>query len=416
MTRTVFRGGRVFDGTGAPPADADVVVEEGRIVEVGPGLDGDEAVDCAGATVLPGLFDCHVHVAVSTLDLLRTANTPFSYRFYEAARNLERTLRCGITTVRDAGGADLGTKEAVEDGLIPGPRMWISLGMLSQTGGHADGWMVSGNCLPLLPSHPGIPDTIVDGPEEVRRKVRELIRAGADVIKLASSGGVLSPRDDPKHGHFRDDELEALVAEASAAGLWAMAHAHATDGVKAAVRAGVRSIEHGTYLDDEAIEMMLEAGSYLVPTLAAPTGVLRAADEGANLPEVMVSKAREVVDAHRESFRRAVDAGVTIAMGTDAAVTPHGENLNELELMAKGGMSSVDVLVATTRTAAELVGVADDLGTLEPGKRADVVVIDGDALDLVGLRERIREVWKDGRPVVRGDRVLRDEGGSDGVG
>lgn len=405
--RTVFRGGRVFDGSGAPPADADIVVDDGRIVDVGPGLDGDEEVDCSGATVLPGLIDCHVHVAVSTLDLLRIANTPFSYRFYEAARNLEKTLRCGITTVRDAGGADLGTKEAVENGLIPGPRMRISLGMLSQTGGHADGWMVSGNCLPLLPSHPGIPDTIVDGPEEMRRKVRELIRAGADVIKLASSGGVLSPRDDPKHGHFRDDELEVLVAEARAAGIGAMAHAHATDGVKAAVRAGVRSIEHGTYLDDEAIEMMLEAGTYLVPTLVAPTGVLRAADEGANLPEVMVEKAREVVEAHRESFRRAVEAGVTIAMGTDSAVNPHGENLDELELMAKGGMSASDVLVATTKTAAGLVGVADELGALEPGTRADLLVVDGDPFDLPSLRERIREVWKDGRPVVRDDRILR---------
>lgn len=405
--RTVFRGGRVFDGTGAPPADADVVVEDGRIVDVDPGLDGDESVDCSGAAVLPGLIDCHVHVAVSTLDLLRMANTPFSYRFYEAARNLEKTLRCGITTVRDAGGADLGTKEAVADGLIPGPRMRISLGMLSQTGGHADGWMVSGNCLPLLPRHPGIPDTIVDGPDEMRRKVRELIRAGADVIKLASSGGVLSPRDDPKHGHFREDELDVLVAEARAAGIGAMAHAHATDGIKAAVRAGVRSVEHGTYLDDESIGMMLEGGTYLVPTLVAPTGVLRAADEGANLPEVMVEKAREVVEAHRESFRRAVEAGVRVAMGTDSAVNPHGENLDELELMAKGGMSASDVLVATTRTAAELVGMDDDLGTLEPGKRADLVIVEGDAFDLPRLRERIREVWKDGRPVVRDDRILR---------
>lgn len=408
MSRTVFRGGRVFDGTGAAPADADVVIEDGRVANVGPGLDGDEAVDCAGTTILPGLFDCHVHVAVSTLDLLRIANSPFSYRFYEGAVNLEKTLRCGITTVRDAGGADLGMKEAVSNGLIPGPRMRISLGMLSQTGGHADGWMVSGNCLHLLPRHPGIPDTIVDGPDEMRRVVRELIRAGADVIKLASSGGVLSPRDDPKHGHFRDDELDVLVAEASAAGLWAMAHAHGTPGVKAAIRAGVRSIEHGTYLDDEAIGMMLEAGTYLVPTLVAPTGVLRAADGGANLPEVMVEKAREVVDAHRESFRRAVEAGVTIAMGTDSAITPHGENLAELELMAKGGMSPSDVLVATTKTASELVGVDGELGTLEAGKRADVVVVDGDALDLPTLRERIREVWKDGRPVVREDRVLRD--------
>ena len=396
MTRTVLRGGVVFDGSGAGLASADVVIEDGRIVDVGVDLDGDEAVDCRGRAVLPGFFDCHVHVTISTLDLLKAANTPFSYRFFKAAENLQTTLACGITTARDAAGADLGIQQAVDDGLIPGPRLRIALNMVSQTGGHNDPWMVSGTCIPLLSSHPGVPPAIVDSPDQMRRVVRELVRAGANWIKVATSGGVLSPRDDPRHAHFRDDELEVLVAEARAAHIDAMAHAHATDGIKAAVRAGIRSIEHGTILDDEAIDMMLEAGTYLVPTLVAPISVVEAAERGQVIDEAILRKGNDLIEVHQESFRRAVAAGVRIAMGTDSGVGPHGDNLRELSLMRKGGMSPADVLVATTRTSAELLGLSDELGTLEPGKRADLVVVDGDPLELTTLRERVAEVWKDG--------------------
>jgi imidazolonepropionase-like amidohydrolase len=198
--------------------------------------------------------------------------SPFSYRFFETVRNLAATLRVGITTVRDAAGADAGVRQAVADGLVQGPRLQISVTLLSQTGGHGDGWFRSGQVLNFWPTYPGMPDGLVDGPEAMRRKVRELVRAGADVIKVATSGGVLSPTDDPRHAHFRDDELTALVAEAAAAGRWVMAHAQAADGIKAAVRAGIRSIEHGIYLDDEAIELMLDRGTWLVPTLVAPAG------------------------------------------------------------------------------------------------------------------------------------------------
>jgi imidazolonepropionase-like amidohydrolase len=396
MTRTLFQGGRVFDGTGAPLADADVVVEAGRIVEIGTGLDGDEAVDAAGCALLPGLFDCHVHVVVSTIDLLADLQQPFSYQFFAAARNLGRTLDRGITTVRDAGGADLGVKQAVEDGLIQGPRLRIAISVLGQTGGHTDGWMPSGQSVKLFAPHPGMPAGIVDGVDEMRRKVRELRRAGADVIKVCTSGGVLSPRDNPRHAHFNMDELRACVAEARAGGIEVMAHAQATNGIKNAIRAGIRSIEHGIYLDDEAISMMLEAGTWLVPTLVAPLGVLEAADAGAAMPEAAVRKAREVVEVHRDSFRRAVAAGVRIAMGTDSGVTAHGQNLRELPLMAEGGMKPEDVLVATTASAAELLGVDGELGTIEPGKRADLVLVDGDPFDFAELPGSIREVWKDG--------------------
>jgi imidazolonepropionase-like amidohydrolase len=402
IKRTVFRGGRVFDGTGALPETADLVVEDGRIVDVGPGLDGDEAVELDGRTLLPGFFDCHTHVMVSHIDLWRQVQTPFSYQFYEAAANLLATLRIGITSVRDAGGADLGVKQAVATGLVAGPRMRISIRMLSQTGGHGDDWYVSGAEVPTAfgAAHPGAPSGLVDGPDEMRRTVRAMIRAGADVIKVATSGGVLSPRDDPRHAHFREDELAVLVAEATAAGIPVMAHAQATDGIKNAVRAGIRSIEHGIYLDDEAIELMLARGTYLVPTLMAPRGVLDAADAGAAIPAESVEKARQVVGIHRESFRRAVAAGVKVAMGTDSGVTPHGQNLREQALMAEGGMDAGAALASATTGAATLLGVEGQLGTLEPGKLADLVVLRGDALDLEGLPERIESVWMDGRQVV----------------
>jgi len=397
VTRIVFRGGRLFDGSGADPAPADVAIEGDRIVDVGSGLDGDEAVDVTGKTMLPGLFDCHVHVVMSHIDHWRTVNTPFSYQFFEAVRNLAATLRIGITSVRDAGGADLGIKQAVADGLIPGPRLQISLTMLSQTGGHGDDWFPSGALVPLMISHPGRPDAIVDGPDEMRRKVRELRRAGADVVKVATSGGVASARSNPAHAHFRAAELDVLVEEATAAGMFVMAHAQAAAGIKNAIRAGIRSIEHGVFLDDEAIDLMLERGTWLVPTLIAPQGVIDAAEAGAPIAPAILAKARAVVETHRASFRKAVEAGVKIAMGTDTGVTPHGENLRELPLMAKGGMSPAQVLHATTKSAAELLGVAEELGTVEPGKRADLVIVDGDPFDLEGLAGRIAGVWQDGR-------------------
>ncbi len=401
MTRTLFRGTTIVDGTGAEPAAGDIAVEAGRIVEIGPGLDGDEVIDLDGKSVLPGLFDCHTHVVVSSIDTMRLLQTPFSYRFFQAMHNLDATLRIGITTVRDAGGADLGIKQAVEDGLVAGPRMHISLSMLSQTGGHGDGWMpYGGSVRALLTKHPGVPETIVDGPDEMRAKVRELVRMGADVIKVATSGGVLSPRDKPTHAHFRPAELEVLVEEANAAGIFVMAHAQAAPGIKNAVRAGIRSIDHGIYLDDEAIELMLEHGTWLVPTLVAPRGVIDAADAGASIPEASVAKAREVVETHTASFARAVAAGVKVAMGTDSGVTPHGQNLRELGLMVDGGMTPMQAIVATTSSAAELMGLDDELGTIEPGKRADLVVMEGDPLDVVTLAERVSSVYKDGVRVV----------------
>ncbi len=398
MTRILFGGGLVFDGTGIPPIPTEVVVEDGRILEVGSGLDGDEVMDLAGRTLLPGLFDCHVHFTFSgDLDPLSRAMRPFSLKYFEAAANMEATLRSGITSVREAGGSDLGIKTAVTQGLTRGPRMQIAIAMLSQTGGHGDGSLPSGGCFGWQHEYPGNPSWLVDGPDEMRRRVRELVREGADVIKVATSGGVLSPRDDPRHGHFRDDELSVLVSEASAAGLHVMAHAQATEGIKAAIRNGIRSIEHGIFLDDEAISMMIERGTWLVPTLSAPRAVIAAAQSGIRILDSVLRKARQVVDVHTESFRRAVAAGVKVAMGTDSGVGPHGRNLDELALMVhNSSMTALQAWVATTSGAAALCGVDDHLGTISPGRLADFTVIDGDLTDLDKLGDRVWGVWKAG--------------------
>jgi len=374
------------------------VVEDGWIVDIGPGLDGDEAVQLEGRAVLPGLFDCHTHVVIDRIDFMRELETPFSYWFYVAIENLRKTLAIGITTVRDAAGADLGMKMAVEEGLIAGPRLRIATTALSQTGGHGDGWLPSGYDITSR-TYPGMPSGIVDGPDEMRRRVREIVRAGADHIKVCTSGGVLSPRDDPRHGHFRDAELSILVEEANAAGIFVMAHAQGAPGIKAAVRAGIRSIEHGIFLDDEAIAMMIERGTWLVPTLLAPQGVLDAEAAGAAIPAASLRKAHEVIDVHRAAVGRAIAAGVKIAMGTDSGVTPHGHNLRELALLVENGMTPLGAMLATTRSAAALIGVEDELGSIDPGKRADLVVVDGDPFDYADLGDRVRAVYQDGRLV-----------------
>jgi len=401
VARIVLHGGRVFDGTGADAADADVVLEDGRIVEVGPGLDGDSGVDVSGRTLLPGLFDCHVHLGFryEDFDEVRLAYTPFSYRFFRFPETLRWYLAMGITTVRDAGGADWGMKRAVEDGVLPGPRMQISVTMLSMTGGHGDSHLPCGGIAPYAIPYPGMPDPVADGPAALRAKVREVIREGADVIKIASSGGFLSPGDDPKLPHFGSDELEAIVTTAADLGRWVMSHAHGAEGIKRAVRAGVRSIDHGTYLDEEAVAMMVERGTWLVPTLTAGDTTERIAAEP-GVPEPVKEKLRTLGRPELDAFRLAAEAGVKVAMGTDCPVAPHGTNLRELQLMSEHGLAPQQALVAATSSAAELMGLQDELGRIAPGMRGDVVVVGGDHLSFTDLHERIEQVWQDGVRVV----------------
>jgi imidazolonepropionase-like amidohydrolase len=394
--RIVFTGGHIFDGTGADPFRADLLCQGGTIVGIGSDLEGDVEVPVAGKALLPGLFDCHVHVVLRGVDTVERLQAPFSYQFFHAARQLGAMRRLGITHARDAAGADLGVKQALEDGLIAGPRLQIAITMISQTGGHADGWLASGNHLESRIAHPGRPHGVADGPDEVRRKVREVIRAGADVVKIASSGGVMSPRDHPRHAHFSVEEIEVAVAEAAAAGLGVMAHAQGAEGIKNAVRAGVRSIEHGIYLDEEAVALMVERGTYLVPTLSAPLSVIEAAENGARIPAASLDKAYAVLESHAISFKLALEAGVKIAMGTDAVGSAPGRNLEELELLRSHGMSPAQTLRSATSVAAELLDVSAAYGNLQPGKQADVVVVSGDPFAFADLPDRIESVYMDG--------------------
>ncbi len=395
-SRTVFSGGVLFDGTGFE--EGDVVVQDGRVVDVGRGLDGDEQVDCAGGTLAPGIVDCHVHAMFSGIDVLRSIQNPFSYAFYEAARNLGATLCTGVTTVRDAGGSDAGLRKAVEDGLVAGPRMQVAITILSQTGGHGDDWMPCGAEVPFLVSHPGMPSSVVDGVDPMRRKAREILRAGADVLKVCTTGGVLSAADDPRHSQFSPAELDALVEEANAQRKPVMAHAQGAEGIKNAVRAGIRSVEHGIYLDPEGIDLMLEAGTWLVPTLVAPRAVIAAAASGAAIPATVVAKAVATAEIHTDAIAAAAAAGVKIAMGTDSGVGPHGANLDELGLMVGCGMSTERALAASTTSAAQLLGLGDEIGRLAPGFAADLVLFDGDlrGSDLADLGDRVRGVWQAG--------------------
>ncbi|MED4017551.1 amidohydrolase family protein [Sutcliffiella cohnii] len=407
MKKTVFKNGVVIDGTGAEQKLDYIVVVNDKLIEyVGPESEytstGDETiVDAQGGTVLPGFIDSHVHMMFEYEPIEKRLTTPFSMMYYKAEKYLEKTLNAGVTSVRDALGADLGVKQAVEQGYIKGPRLQVSINALTITGGHGDGYQVSGQVLDLLPSsYPGMPDGRCDGVEEVRKKTREMLRAGAEVIKVHATGGVLSATDHPEFTQFSLEELKVIVEEGKfRKGVKVMAHAQGAEGIKNAVKAGIHSIEHGIFLDDESIQLMVENGTYLVPTLLAPVAVLEMADE-LGMPQSAVKKSLEVIEQHRESFARAYKAGVKIAMGTDAGVMPHGINLRELGLMVDYGMTPMDAIVASTKTAAECLGWEDKVGTLQEGKLADIIVVKGNPLDDIyslANTENIQVVMKDGQ-------------------
>jgi imidazolonepropionase-like amidohydrolase len=401
--RLALHCGQLIDGTGRPPVpDATVLIEDAVIRAAGAGIEvpaGFRELSLPEATVLPGLIDCHVHlITTAGRTLAERLATPYSLAVAEGLKNAEKVLHAGFTTVRDLSGMPLGGKLALERGLFPGPRILIAVAALSQTAGHGDFTTPSGAAVTVPdPEHPA---TVVDGVDEVRRATRQLLRAGADVIKMYVSGGVMSDHDQPESVGFSPEELAVAVYEAHAAGKPIAAHAISAQGAKNAVAAGFDSIEHGMYLDDEVLADMRDRGTYLVPTLLAPEWIIRRAERRpGSVPEHMLAKARRVREAHAQSFRRAVDSGVRIAFGSDTGVVPHGAAGEELSLMARGGMSPLAALVAATRTAAELLGVSGQTGTLEEGKRADLLVVDDDPLSDIGLLAdpaRIRVVVKDG--------------------
>ena len=412
MTMILIQNGRLLDGySHSPVADGAVLVKDHLIQAVGhrsevTPLDEDyEVLDARGGYIMPGFIDAHVHLMLEGVDFRSRLSTPFSMRFFQAIPRMRRTLQAGITTVRDAGGADLGLKKAVETGLVPGPRMQISISVLTTTGGHADGWMPSGFDFRLFPSYPGNPDGLCDGVEGVRQKVREVLRAGAEVIKVCATGGVLSPTDHPTFTQFSPEELEVIVEEGRYRnGIRVMAHAQGVDGIKNAVRAGIHSIEHGIFLDDEAIDLMLEHGTYLVPTLLAPLAVLEVAEATGAMPEWGVEKSKEILEIHRDSVSRAYRAGVKIAMGTDAGVMSHGTNLRELGLLCSIGMSPMEAIQASTRVASECLGWEAQVGTLEAGKFADVVIANTDPLEAIrSLEDPANIPW-----VMKGGEVVKN--------
>lgn len=396
---------------GAP----DVLVEDGVIAAVGDGAgarvragdgstgEGVQTVDASGQTLTPGFIDSHVHLLAENVGSIESVMTPFSMQFYDSVRHMERTLACGITTARDAGGADLGLKVAQATGVIPGPRLRISVSLIGQTGGHADHWVPSGIHLPFLSEHPGRPSGVGDGPDEMRRLTRLMFRAGADQIKICTTGGVLSPTDDPRHSQMTVDEIRAVVEEAHAQESYVLAHAQGVHGIRNAVEAGVRSIEHGIYLDDDTIQLMIDHDVYLVPTLVAPQSVLRAVENGRTMSERVLAKAHAVVEIHQQAVARAVEAGVRVAFGTDTGVGVHGTNLEEFALMAQCGMSLESALAAATSVAAELVAPDLQIGQVAEGYLADLVLLDrplNDVGDLTDLHQAVAGVYQSGVQVL----------------
>jgi imidazolonepropionase-like amidohydrolase len=386
MPRTLLTGGAVLDVRIGETGVADVVIEGDRIIGVGPGLDGDDSVDCAGHVIVPGFIDCHTHVGLAyDFAGVHPMEIPRSMRVLSAVPVLAMLLGLGVTTVRDAWGADAGLKRALELGWIEGPELLISLRQVCTTGGIGDHWSPRVGLLDLF-GDPGMPDPVFDGADGARAAVRRMTRAGADWIKVTASGSI-SQGARAQHSQITAQEMAALVAEAQSQGrAGVMVHAHGARAAETAARCGARSVEHGTFLDEAAVAAMSAAGTWLVPTLSCSQA------DSARLGE-------EIAVAHRAAVRLAIEAGVPIAMGTDNPVRPHTEVLNELRYLSDAGLGEAGALRAATFEAARLLGVADDRGEIASGKRADLVLLAGTGLDVSDLASRVRQVWHNGTAV-----------------
>jgi imidazolonepropionase-like amidohydrolase len=378
MVKISFVNGRLFIGDGRVVDEGSVVIEGERIVDVNTETsappDSTDVIDLEGATLLPGLIDCHIHICSDG------SNDPWTNRRDKsvaaitllAADMAKKTIMNGVTTIRDMGapdGIDLALRDAVASGLIIGPRMLVSCRCVCMTGGH--GWRAGREA---------------DGPNEVRKAAREQIKAGADQFKIMASGGVMTPGVEPGAAQYTEEEMRAGIDEAHKAGRMAATHAQGKQAILNAVMAGIDTIEHGFYVDEEAAALMVEKNVYFVPTLAAVHQIVANGVEG-GVPEYAVKKAEKIQALHRENLMKAKEAGVIIGMGTDAG-TPynaHGQNLQELKLLVDAGFTPTESLIAATKTAAEVIGMNNDLGMLETGRLADLVVCDGDPTKDVSL-------------------------------
>ncbi len=402
-------GATLIDGSGRDPQrNATVLIEGERISAVGSNVSvpkGAKILDAAGRTVLPGIIDCHVHGTYRARDMRQhLLNTP-TYNVLRSTTVLEETLACGVTTARDMGGADAGFRAAIEEGVIAGPRLQIAIAMVSQTGGHGDAWVPAGL---RIQKRAWLPSPVADGPDEVRRLVRHLLMAGADFIKICATGGITSVTDSWDEPQFSTEEIAVAVTEARARRKTVAVHAEGIDGINMALHANIHSLEHGWFIDEESIALMLKHGTWWVPTLAlVPLSLEHRKKNTAWDKQQLASedvKEREIFDRMQQQiplWKEAVKRGVKVAFGTDQS---HrllvGENLVELRFMVDWlGMTPMQALVSATQQAAACIG-RDDLGVIAQGKIADVLVVDGDPLDNIRVleeRSRLKLVMQAGR-------------------
>lgn len=399
----VVHAGHVLDvKTGKLLSDQILVIEDGKIVSAGPAAEAKAPADAArielpNATVLPGLIDAHTHLTMNPNFGYETLAISIPRETLIGAKNARLTLLAGFTTVRNVGAggfSDVALRDAINAGDVPGPRMLVSGPALGITGGHCDN-----NMLPF--EYHKVDDGVADGVAAVQHKVRENIKYGSDLIKVCATGGVLSLGDNPQHSQYTQEEMKAIVADAHRLGRKVAAHAHGAEGIRWAAEAGVDSIEHGSYIDDAAIAAMKEHGTYLVPTLYLGDWMLENLGQ-THMPPPLMAKAREVIPVARKNVARAFAAGVKVALGTDAAVYPHGLNAHEFAVMVKLGLTPLQAIQAGTVNAADLLGWAGKVGSLEPGAWADIVAVDGDPLKDVTTLERVKFVMKGGE-MVRND-------------
>ena len=395
------RAGRLIDpASGTVTAGSVVLVEKGRVTAVGPSVAipaGARVIDLSGMTVLPGLMDCHTHLVgdyVDDKDPLSELKSSSAARAFESIPNARVTLEAGYTTVRDVGTyrafVDVAMRDAIAKGYFPGPRMFVAGAYLTITGG---GGAVTGFS-PDVALPWDLRFGVADGPDQVRQRVRDIAQHGVDVIKVLATGAFLTHGSDPHAVEYTYEEMRAAVEEAAHKGLKVAAHAHSADGIKIAVRAGVASIEHGTYLDDEGIRMMKERGTYLVADIYDAEWIRQGAKTG--YPEDFATKQPEGDEIQRQAFRKAAKAGVKIAFGTDASVYPHGLNARQFAWQVKYGQTPMEAIRSATTSAAELIGRDPDIGAIAPGKRADLIAVAGDPLADVSVLEKVAFVMKDG--------------------